>query len=224
MNKTFEKLRKENIHYYLYAPKEISKKVLIVSGLHGNEGGVIEPLFDFFYQYKNPTISIVFIPTMCPSALQKRERNNARGHNANRIFDKDICDPEKDIVTNIVMEHAPFDLVVSFHEDLEYPNMYVYEMGKCGSKIQLKKWQREIKKMGIQVLNGMDDPNDTDLRNTFVEGYHHKPHPVQNGQFEDWVVAQCYAKRSLTVEIPSSASKDQKRELIRLSCEQLGEM
>lgn len=222
MNKTCKKLRKENINYYVCAPNKCSKKVLIVSGLHGNEGGVIEPLFTFFNQYENPTTSVVFIPTMCPSALQKRERNNARGHNANRIFDTNSNDPENNVVTSIIIEHAPFDLVISFHEDLEYPHTYVYEMGKQCSKTQLKKWQEAVKKIGIHVLNGVDDPNDIDLRNTFVDGYHYKSHPKQNGQFEDWVVAYRYAKRSLTIEIPSSASKDQKRSLIRLSCEKLG--
>jgi hypothetical protein len=219
--KKFQKHIAVDIHYYVSSFPETAKKVLIVSGLHGNEGGVIEPLFDFLHHWENTSPSIVFIPDMCPSALKKRKRNNVFRRNENRIFGLGIHDPENSIVKKIITDHAPYDLVVSFHEDPELPEAYLYDVGKDDPAIRLKEWQQGVKEAGINLLNGVDDPNDRALLNVFVDGYNLAPVALQNGQFEHWVVKEHLAKRSLTIEIPSSAAKEQKKKLIEVSFQQL---
>lgn len=221
---TFQKLSKDDRYYYVHTPEKSDKKVLVVSGLHGDEGGVIEPLFHVLQYNIDPTTTIVFIPTMCPSALKKRQRNNERGENANRIFYTNKHDPENGIVTEIVMEYAPYDLVISFHEDLGYPQVYVYEMGKQTLATQLVLWKTAIQKTGLHLLNGVDDPQDVELQYIFHEGYNYTAKPQENGQFEDWVVSKKIAQQSLTIEVPSVATKIQKEEVIRASLKILGEI
>jgi len=204
----FKKIQIGNTRYYIHHAPHHTKRILVTSSLHGNEGGVIEPLFTYFQQHTELSVSIVFIPIMCSSALKKRRRYNTHGNDANRIFHK-RDDSENMTIKHIIQTHAPYGLAISFHADLEYSEVYLYETGEKESSECIRRWQDGIKKLGLSLFSGVDDPNDTILQLTFVDGYNFSS-PDKHEQFEDWVVSNHFAQKSFTVEVPAQTSKTQK--------------
>lgn len=216
LENTFRKYQYADIEYYAHSSLKSPKKLLVVSGLHGDESGVIEPLFHFFDSCSEIPYSIVFIPEAYPSAVRRKKRNNVHERNGNRLFGTDIQDPEKDMVEKIVTTHAPYDLVVSFHEDTQYPQTYVYDVGQRKIEPFWDNWRKAMHTIGIELLNGVDDSDDPALRYVFVNGYHYTLTPKNSGQFEDWVVMNNFTERSLTIEIPAFVPSEKKKDLIYL--------
>jgi hypothetical protein len=200
--------------FYFTSPHSNNHRLLIVSGLHGDEASVIPLLTEYIQNNESLLPSFLFIPEMSPSALALNQRNNVGGHNLNRIFGTDIPDDEREAIEHVVSEHGPFDLVLSFHEDQEFLDTYFYDVGEKFYLLHLAKWRQHAQEIEIPLLNGLDDPNDDALGYHFTDGYNHDTAKKNNGMFEYWVLVEQLAKRSLTIEIPTAASPLQKKKLI----------
>ncbi len=222
LHSIFEKVQIGQTYYYVHLAPHHTKRILVSAGLHGNEAGVIEPLFTYFQQHPPQSTSIIFIPKMSPSAIQHRQRSNGNGNDANRIFDT-LDDLETVIVKHIIQKHAPYDLAISFHEDLEYSEVYLYEVSEHRPSLTVRNWQQGIKNLGLTLLNGIDDPNDSTLQLTFVDGYNFSL-PDKHEQFEDWIVSNHFAQKSFTVEVPAKTTKIQKEQIVEMSLKLLGEV
>jgi succinylglutamate desuccinylase len=220
INSSSEKLRDTEVKYYTFTQENASTKLLLASGLHGDESSVIEPLQQFIEQNSHKMPNFLFIPEVSPSAVQLRRRHNGLYHDLNRIFEMGVEDPEELLAKKIVMKEAPYDLVVTFHEDTEYKETYFYDLGEKFYELHLQEWRNAVKNIGIELLNGLDD-EDNALRKVFVDGYHYEEDAQEDGMFEHWVLHEHLGERNLTIEIPTSASLDQKKQLIELYFEHL---
>ncbi len=217
----FQKIHHAGIDCFIREIASSDRRILITAGLHGDEGSIIPLLEDFLFEFEGISDSIVFIPRMSPSALRSGRRLNDSGHDSNRLFGRKQDDPEHNGVVETIDQHAPYDLVVSFHEDVDYPETYVYDTGRQLPLSKVIDWRYEVQQLGIPLLNGLDDPNDPELQHVFVDGYNHISHPGRDGQLETWIVLSGLTPQSLTIEIPSSLTSEQKTELIWITFQKL---
>lgn len=101
-----------------------------------------------------------------------------------------------------------FNLCLSFHEDPEYSEFYLYDSGQINDKY----WQifsSLLKKTGLETLNGIHDPEDKDLGFTFVNGYFSFNHLEPNGSsgsLSDYLLSKQKTKRFIIPEVPSNSS------------------
>ena len=199
-----------------YFQKGTNPKLLIHSGTHGDEFEVIEFVKNAVKKYENCLPDFIFVPVVSPSAVKLKTRFNNNGKDLNRVFFSDSTEIEVQENANILYGHN-FDLMVSFHEDPDNDCYYVYDEGI--DNIESNKvldHNQKLKKLGIKLLNGIDDPNDPHLGQEFVDGYNRlifDKHPENNGMATVWAIAEKKAKNSLTPEIPGKIDLE-KKELI----------
>jgi succinylglutamate desuccinylase len=210
-----EKINQLEVPYYTFATEGRGGKLLVASGIHGDECSVIEPLTEFLSQNTSRVPNLIYIPEVSPSARQANSRKNAYGHDLNRIFCTGLSDPEEQAARKITRRGAPYDLVVTFHEDNQYPDTYFYDTGAEFYKIHMYDWRKAVEGTGISLLNGLDD-DDNLLQKHFTDGYHRDRYSENTCMFEQWVLETRMAQRSLTIEIPTSATLEQKKQLIEI--------
>lgn len=124
-----------------------------------------------------------------------------------------------EVVHNLqLIKKHNFNLCLSFHEDPEYSEFYLYDSGQINDKY----WQifsSLLKKTGLETLNGIDDPEDKDLGFTFVNGYFSFNHLEPNGSsgsLSDYLLSKQKTKRFIIPEVPSNSSHYQKEQIIEL--------
>ena len=135
------------------------------------------------------------------------------GHDMNRMFFSDSKDPE--VQANIeVIKDQKFDLFVSFHEDPELNDYYIYDVGYRKDRHELALAHNEIlKKNGVTLLTGIDDIEDTSLGFEFVDGYNKMIFPgneKDDGTISAWVLNRRISPEYLLPEIPGRADKKTK--------------
>jgi len=191
-------------------------QLLIHAGTHGDEYGVIEHVTAAVEKYEKVLPPFVYVPRVSPSAVAAKTRENGRGKDLNRIFTKESSDEE--VQWNIqVFERGPFELIVSFHEDPGWNKYYIYDTGETKQSTKLVRGHNAfLKKKGIELLNGVDDPEDIDLGYEFVDGYRRFAHNGEpdNGMITIYAMNRGLVKHSLIPEIPGVASKDNKRLIV----------
>lgn len=200
-----------------YFVKGENPKLLIHSGTHGDEYEIIDIVKDCVEKYKNNLPDFIFVPIVSPSAVMNKTRINGNRHDLNRIFFSDSTDIE--VLENIkILNGHKFDLFVSFHEDPEFHDYYVYDegLGLEESKRVLEH-NKKIKGLGINLLNGVDDPNDSHLGTHFVEGY--KKFVVakdikKTGMISSWAISEGITVETLVPEIPGKLKLIQKSLII----------
>jgi len=195
--------------------------LLIVSGVHGDEFGVINSVRASIRRYLTRLPDFLFIPEMSSSAVLLGTRKNKEGLDLNRSFFDDSPSGEIRLIMEII-KNFHFDICFSFHEDLSLSEFYFYDaFGKNlgGSKL-LKDLQEEIESFDVNLLNGVDDPNDPVLGDTFVDGYHY--YPIEKGFankfgfFSDWCFVNKIIKRYINPEIPGHLPQGKKDKLVDL--------
>jgi len=189
-------------------------KLWISSGIHGDESSVISPLRELVLAWTDQLPDLVFVPQISQSAFELKTRNNHFGHDLNRMFGSGIKDPELVTTEQLVKLEGPFDLVVSFHEDIEFDLAYFFDTGEPFYELELKTWQEKLRNGGIKLLDGLDDLENLVLAREFISGYHQEISSPITGLFECWVVSEKLAKRSLTIEVPTAATLEQKKLII----------
>lgn len=202
-----------DFEYYIKGP---NPKLLIHSGTHGDEYEVIDFVRKAVEKYENLLPDFLFVPVVSPSAVRARKRFNVNGKDLNRVFFSDSTEIE--VQENIkVLNNYKFDLMVSFHEDPDFLDYYIYDESKDEriSNLVLKHNQK-LKELGVGLLNGVDDPNDPHLGHMFVEGYakfEHTEEEVHDGTATLWAIVESKASDCLVPEIPGKLDLS-KKELV----------
>jgi hypothetical protein len=194
--------RLKNFHYYTKGEKP---RLLVHSGTHGDEWEVIELVKKALQKYEAKLPDFIFVPEVSPSAVKLRTRVNGNGVDINRIFSSASSDRE--VRENIaILNGHHFDLLVSFHEDPVSDEYYVYDSGfKTGKTKEILKHNLKLKKSGIKLLNGLDDPDDPELGYEFKDGYRKFvfTHKIKNdGMVSVWSMTQGIVEQAVTPEIP----------------------
>ena len=194
-------------------------KVLIISGTHGDESGVISSVRKAVDKYNQALKDNLFVPELSPTAVRQGTRMNYEGLDLNRSFKENADSVEVREVMNLLLPYK-FDIAVSFHEDPEYKEFYLYDaFGEPLKAKQLFKLQCDIRSLGVDLLNGVDDPVDQDLGAVFVDGYKYFGTETLNpasGFFADWAFSNGIIGRYLNPEIPGRLEQDKKDKLVDL--------
>ncbi len=200
-----------NFHYFVSGR---NPKLLIHTGTHGDEWEVINLVKETLEKYESRLPAFTFFPEISPSAVKARTRVNSMGKDINRVFFSNSPDPE--VIENIKhLEDRHFDLTVTFHEDPEVFEYYIYDTNKSGKDNEsVLKHNRKLKKFGIKLLDGIDDPDDPDLGYEFKNGYKkfvYKEGEPDNGMLTVWALNRGITDECLIPEIPGKLDIDQKR-------------
>lgn len=185
-----------------YHVKGSLPQLVIHSGTHGDEFHVIEPLRRVVERMYEELPSFLYVPEVSPSAVALRTRENALGHDMNRIFWGEIFDPEV-VANKQILSVASHAIGLTFHQDLENNAYYIYDSKKL-SEEQLSALQQKIRGLELDLYTGFDDFEDDYLRYDFVDGYASvTPDSHYKGPFvDDWAMYHSHISRMLTVEMP----------------------
>ncbi len=200
-----------------FVEKGNKPRLLIHTGTHGDEYGVIKMVEECLKKYESKLPDYIFVPEVSPSAVEMKTRKNKYGHDMNREFLSNSDDPE--VQENIkIIKNERFDLFVSFHEDWEFPEYYIYDWGYTNKPSELvTKHNEYLKENGIRLLNGVDDPTDPHLGYKFSEGYNKSIHVKKeqdDGIISDWVLNRNIATDYLLPEIPQRLSDKKKKFIV----------
>ena len=126
------------LNYYIFKPEDPTShvgiprpKVILVSGVHGNEKTPPVALFSFLQrltkdwrddeilQFIRKNIELVVIPIVNPSGIDENTRNNLNGVNLNSDYPlrEDYSDRELSTqkISEILKEHSDADLLIDYH-------------------------------------------------------------------------------------------------------------
>ncbi len=217
MRRLLKVLGKTEIPYYVSGD---SPTLLIHSGTHGDESGVIESVRRAVEKYAARLPDFVYVPIVSPSAVARGTRENGDGIDINRSFLENS--PLAEVEANFsIVDDRKFDLLVTFHEDLYWETtFYLYDVN-CGLG-ETEAWRRfkaELRLMGADLLTGVDDPDDPTLNLAFVDGYHYFSAPKNGypgGGFDAWAFRNKVIKGFLNPEIPGKLSQEKKNKVVDL--------
>jgi hypothetical protein len=186
--------------------KGSSPKLVIHSGTHGDEYSVIAPLKETVLALEESLPSFIYIPAVSPTAVAAKSRKNAYGNDINRGFGR--LDDSEVRANKEIAALAHGAVVISFHQDLERDEFYMYDSGVMDESL-LQSTRNELQLVNVPLFDGIDDPDDVALSYYIKNGYVDTVGcPAEEGQFiEDWAIYKGYYSRFLTIEIPRSSSK-----------------
>lgn len=211
-------LVKKQIGSVSFWQKGKKPELLIHSGTHGDEWRVIEILTDYVMKNQDKLPDFIFVPEVSPSAVARKTRKNGNNLDLNRNF-ADFSD-DAEVKANLkIINSYNFKKVISFHEDTEYEEFYLYDSGLIAEK----SWQKimsQVERFDIKMLNGIDDPADPILGIIFKDGYFSTSFlevtNCHSGTLGEYLVAKKNNPRYFTVEIPTKSTIEQKKKLVNL--------
>ncbi len=216
-------LTHSDLHYFVSGE---NPKLLIHTGTHGDEWHVISLVKSALRKYESKLPPFIYFPEVSPSAVKVKTRVNGRGKDMNRIFFSGSKDPE--VIEHIRhLKNKRFDLVISFHEDLDAQDYYVYDhhIEKLKKEVKLIiNHHKRLMKFGIKLFNGIDDPKDRALGNKFKNGYKsftHRKDQKNNGMITTWALQKSIADRCLVPEIPGKLPHEKKKFIIESFFEEI---
>ena len=199
-----------------YFLKGTNPKLLIVSGMHGDEYEVIDCINEYVKQHIDQLPDFLFIPRVSPSAVAQKTRKNKFGRDVNRHFFDQSEDPEAEDAMQI-MRNYQVDLTIEFHEDPDRAlGFYLYDSHALNEK-DLVLYREKIQQTGARLYTGVDDPFDAHLGLHIEKGYIYTPLeilPKDAGFFVVWALTHGIAQRVLNPEIPGKAPLSLKRSLV----------
>ncbi len=209
-------IKKEPVEYVVNG----NPQLLLVSGLHGDEYQVCDELRLYMNNDRKLGVGYVYVPVASPSAYQARGRLGIGGIDMNRCFLPSVQSEEKTNLTKVLKEFR-CDMVIDFHEDEDnVDEFYLYEQGFFIDEHKWKKFVGDLSAIGMRLFTGVDDPNDENLRNTFVSGREVRmmknEQEERHGFLSEWLIDNGICKRSLIVEFPGKAKLDLKRKLVEV--------
>ncbi len=109
-------------------------RVLIASGIHGDEPAGVESVLRFIKQNLDNNIllsrfSFTIFPCNNPTGWERNTRENWRGIDLNREFAARRPEPEARIIMQALQGEC-FDLIFEMHEDIDAPGFYLYEIAE----------------------------------------------------------------------------------------------
>lgn len=201
-----------------YWQKGSNPELLIHSGTHGDEWSVVEPLTEYVFANVSNLPDFIFVPEVSPSAVANKTRVNGNGLDLNRnFFDQS---EEAEITANLELINSfVFKKIMSFHEDIEYEEFYLYDSHQMVAEL----WQdfvTKLKVIGLDVLNGLDDPNDPVLGTVFKDGYFTTADldfsHSNSGTLSEYLAKNKSEIRYFTIEVPTRSKLEQKKAIIKL--------
>ncbi|MFH0773389.1 MAG: hypothetical protein V1922_03700 [bacterium] len=209
--------RQATLEYFVYGN---NPRLFISSGMHGDEYKIISSVCKSIKLNLKNLPSFIFVPIVTPSAVEKKTRNNKMGQDVNRGFIVNGTTDESKAMISIIGSNK-FDLVVSFHEDWEFGEFYMYDELADDENRDISslytKFKQKLIKNGVGLFNGIDDPNDPILGYKFTDGYattRHKKREKENGPFESWAISQGISSRCFTPEIPAKLKQEVKDKIV----------
>ncbi len=143
----------QSLRYY---QKGENPKLLIYSGTHGDEAGVIGSVQRHLERNEQKLPDFVWVPEVSPSAVRLGTRQNERGRDVNRICTVEATDPEV-VLNRMVVDGKQFDLFIDFHEDPTTDAFYLYDSIDVRRTAALEKLYTDIQELGVPLYHGLDD-------------------------------------------------------------------
>lgn len=202
---------------------------LFVAGLHGDEAGIIEPLYTMLDTFTGTGIGDhIRVMQANPEAV-KRATRTVDGVDLNRQFIDAVSvdHPQAKLLADTIRTHQDVYTVFSFHEDRDQDGFYMYyhpfdaDFGQNDQLILNLKDRLcgAIKDAGFGTFSGIDDPG---LQNTVVDGFIAYPADgVPDKTFEMWAAnakgnGHPHMRRSFVFEVPSSMTPERKQEMLHI--------
>ncbi len=199
---------------YYFSGKD--PRLLITSGIHGDEFEIIPALEKLLQKYQSRLPGFLFIPEASPSALAAGRRKNSRGLDLNRCFSAKPKEPEAVEIVRLLKPYK-FPLFVSFHEDATQRDFYFYEYDhRRISPDKINQLGADLRTLGINLWEGIDDPHDPDLNNPVYNGYCYPRLKKNDVSLEGWVFQSKKAGKVILPEIPGLIPKYQKAKVADL--------
>jgi len=188
------------------------KKILIISGMHGDEPSGPYAVFKFLEFFHNsPSLRKKFkidaLPLINPTGFLKGTRANQEGKDINRFFTdrpkKDEPEEAKILKKFAHRLKKPYDFLVSLHEDPKRKEFYLYDTGIGREAVVIKKIFKVIKTKKLPLYTGWDTDNlKSPALNYITNGYVAIPKKDQSPTIEEYFSRHDCAKRVITLEIP----------------------
>lgn len=191
-------------------------QLLIHSGTHGDEHEVIDLVTGSLRKYESQLPPFIFVPHVSPSAVRAKTRENGKGEDLNRLF-LDGSKEQEVLWNQAILQKGPFELAVSFHEDLGYKFYYLYDETRDGKPTKLvvdhNNW---LSQNGVQLLDGFDDPDDPALGIHFTNGYRHFTYDPsrRSGMIMNWAMFHGHVEHALVSETPGLVDLATKEKII----------
>lgn len=193
-----------------------SPRVLLLSGMHGDEyesGALLE---HYLRTYASSLPSFLYIPQVSPSAVEVKKRKNRYGNDINRQFVRGSKDPEALSVMSLVSQYR-FSLCVDVHEDPDRTlGFYLYDSEQMTIN-ELERYRELVQQTDARLYSGVDDVDDEHLNLLVEKGYvslGFEKTAGTAGFLSKWLYDERRANRSFTLEIPGKAGRTVKQQLI----------
>lgn len=202
----------------VYYTKGSNPSLLILSGTHGDEFGVINSVEGVVKELELKLPDFMFIPAVSPSAVQRKTRVNRDEIDINRDFSTSPKSSEVRCIMEI-MRGLKFDLCLSFHEDNEFEDFYLYDSLENSNSSEIRSIQNDIRALGVGLYTGCDDKHDPCLDNQIREGYfsqYNASEGRREGTFLLWASREGVAGRVVEPEVPMNASDEIKQQIVHI--------
>lgn len=187
----------------------------VITGIHGDEKKSRGPTAHCLVNLAHTLRGFTFIDRGSPTAFALGSEVNGWGNNVNRHFLEFTTDPEVMCLMGILRRHAPYETIVTIHEDEgeysvgnpvrdEATPFSLYHYGMPDPWLRLTELRTQVEALGVDLRNGIDVPTEEDpvLGYHFNDGYNYTNHRDIDGTVDIWAVNIGLAKRVYTVEIP----------------------
>lgn len=199
-----------------YFVKGDAPRLLLLSGMHGDEYESSDCLIEYIEQHKDSLPDFLCLPRLSPSAIARKTRKNQWGRDINRQFFDNPEDEEVQAIMQILRPYQ-FPLSINVHEDPDrLLSFYLYD-SDCLTEDQLTHLRTTISATGARLYTGIDDPEDIHLGLEVKRGYVSTPFDESHGDTgfsERWLVKRRIVKRMLVPEIPGKAPIELKKKLV----------
>ena len=199
-----------------YFVKGTNPKLLLLSGMHGDEYEVSEQLTQYVQFHAHELPDFLFIPQASTSAVRLKTRINAYGNDLNRSFVSPVLDNDAKTLISILKDHS-FTLCLDFHEDGDrYKSFYLYDSGEL-SAVEQDALAEAVRCADFSLYTGIDDEADANLGLMIRQGYISTPPSTilpTVGFLSPLLVSRKIVNRMFTLEIPGKADPAKKAVLV----------
>ncbi|MBI3811951.1 MAG: M14 family metallocarboxypeptidase [Nitrospirae bacterium] len=113
-----------------------TRPVYIGGGIHGDEPGSVWAVLEFLKRYSSlpdpyQRFEFTVLPCVNPFGYEHNTRENAARVDLNRQF-KNPSPPAEVRYVKQAAANRPFSLAMEFHEDIDTPGFYLYELTQSG--------------------------------------------------------------------------------------------
>lgn len=204
------------LRYYIHGT---DPRLFVHVGTHGDEWGVVASVEACALTHTEQIRDCIIVLGVSPSAGRLGTRNNAAGHDVNRMFTDAACDMEVR-ANQTLMYNRAFDLFLSFHEDTDRTNeWYLYDTDDAPDDAGIRNLFARAAEVGVTPYSGPDGTTDGAV--VIRDGYFSEQwdgggftREALAGQAPIYAVRKGIAKRAITLEIPGLAPQKVKNELV----------